>query len=148
MRGERLRETLPLPMPWVKPPKRDVRACCCCPHRDAATTRDPSCKPTQHPSCRDTTAGFDRLQPSHFTLKYLIYPSKSQNLCLWCLCFSEFMLVIYFILFLAFLLCVYVFVSLWIVTLCLWLSLLYYIYIYIERERERESLEIRDKSQQ
>ena len=22
-----------------------------------------------------------------FTLKYLIYPSKSQNLCLWCLCF-------------------------------------------------------------
>ena len=83
-RGESL---LLLPTPW---------------HRHHARVRDPSCRPTQHPSHRDAATGFDLLQPSHFTLnwlKYLIYPSKSQNLCLWYLCFSESVPVFFFFFF-------------------------------------------------
>ena len=51
---------------------------------------------------------YSSLHSSHLTLKYLTYPSKSQNLCLWCLCFSESVLVLFF---LALWLCVCVFVN-------------------------------------
>ena len=118
-RGESL---LLLPTPWC---------------RHHARVRDPSCRPTQHPSHRDAAIGFDLLQPSHFTLnwlKYLIYPSKSQNLCLWYLCFSESVLVFFFF-FLAFWLCDCPCVFVNCDSVFVTISLILY---RKERERERE----------
>ena len=92
---------------------RDEERLCRCPRREWSRQNErwelvaAAYAVTRHPSHCDAAAGFNLLQPSHFTLnwlKYLIYPSKSQNLCLWCLCFSESVLVFFF---LAFWLCDY-----------------------------------------
>ena len=126
VKGKRLRETMSLPTP-SEATKTRGKSLLLLPtpwRRHHARVRDPSCRPTQHPSHRDAAIGFDLLQPSHFTLnwlKYLIYPSKSQNLCLWGLCFSESMLV-----FFIFWLCDCVFVSLWYVTMIVTISLILY----------------------
>ena len=81
------RETLPLPTPWVKLPKREVRAwnlatthAVTPPPRESGKTHlaDPHDTHTHHAT--PTSA-------SVFTLKYLIYSLKSQNLCFLCLCF-------------------------------------------------------------
>ena len=141
-KGSERRETLPLPTPWVKLPKREVRAWNLAathavtppPHESGKTHTIPT-PTTRHP--HGHTHHATPTSASAFTLKYLIYPLKSQNLCFLCLVFlfMRNLSLCYYYFFLA------LWLSYWWVCACLcelWLCATMQLY-YIDKSESRVS---------